>query len=129
MSARAFAKATSSLISSRRKSDRRFQRVSDHVVEIEARKTLALGEAVWMDDDKSAELFCFGPKGSEQGVGQFPASNIRENLHALQSKMAYSPFKLIGRLDPVRHWNGAKRDEIGLVFAQRILPFRCSRLD
>src|SRR5262244_3117565 len=101
-------------------SDRRFERVSNHVVKVEARKTLALGEAVWMDDDKGAELFCFTPKRSEQGVGQFPARNVRENLDALQSKMTYTPFKLFGGLDPVRHWNGAKRDE-PIRFSRNVL--------
>ena len=48
------------------------ERIADHVVEVEAREPLGVGEAVGMDDDERVELFGLLPERREVRLGELP---------------------------------------------------------
>src|SRR5260370_37182126 len=56
------------------------ERISDHVVEIEARQALRLREAIGMYDDEGAELFGLLPERGIFRLRDFPAGDVGQNL-------------------------------------------------
>lgn len=57
-------------------SQRRLEGIADHIVELEAGKTLAFGKPIRMDDDEGSEFFGLGPEGGERRVRQLAPGDI-----------------------------------------------------
>src|SRR5262249_43872262 len=74
--------------------DRGIERITDDVVEVEARKASRLGEAVGMDEHDCAELLGLLPERRESGVRELFAGYIGENLHAFELERCNAALKL-----------------------------------
>ena len=87
------------------------ERIADHVVEVEARQALGLGEAVGMDHHQRAELLGLLPERREGRIGQFLAGHVGQDLDALELELLHAALKLLGRLVAVAHRHAAERDQ------------------
>src|SRR5436190_22666416 len=63
-------------------SDRGLQRIADDIVEIEARQSFPIGEAVRMDDDERAKLLGFFPERRILRLGELASANIGQDFGA-----------------------------------------------
>ena len=79
------------------------ERIADHVVEVEARQTLGVREAVGVDDDEGAELLGLLPERGEGGVAELVAVDVSEDLHALEAELGDATLELLGGLAAVGH--------------------------
>src|SRR5262249_3233763 len=74
--------------------DRGIERIADHIVEVEAREPVGLGESGRMDQNKRAEFFGLAPERGKCRVRQFPARNIGQDLDAPEAQRAHAAFEL-----------------------------------
>src|SRR5262249_59625164 len=91
--------------------ERRLERIADHIVEIEPRQALCLGETVGMDHDERAELLGLLPERRERRIRQLAAADIGQDLGALEAKLLHAALEFARRLLAVLQRHAAERDE------------------
>ncbi len=108
----------------------RVERIADHVVEVEAREPLGVGEAVGMDDDERAERLGLLPERGEVRLRELPARNVGQDLRAFHAERRHAALELVRRFRAVKQRHGAERDEaVGLarhVFSQPSFTMRAA---
>src|SRR5216683_4069451 len=83
-----------------RESDRRLQRVTDHVLQhavpFEPAGGAHLGGTLWVDENHHVELFGLGPEWMKFRVGQLLAVDTAPDQNAPQSEPLDRIFELLG---------------------------------
>src|ERR1700757_4732137 len=89
-----------SLENQMRQSDRRFERVADHVVQhavpFEAAGSAEFCRALRMDENQHAEVFGLSPERAKLGVRQLLAIDAAADQRAAQSELLDRNFELLG---------------------------------
>src|SRR5215470_14216346 len=87
--------------------DRRLQRIADHVIEVETREPLCLGEAVRVNDNEGLELFRLFPEWRKRRIRQLLAGDVGQDLYALELERLDAALKLLRRFLSIRHRHSA----------------------
>src|SRR6185295_3354125 len=77
--------------------DAGFQRIADHIVEVEPGQAAGVGEAVGMDDDERAELLGLLPKRGKGRMRKLLTVDVGEDLHTLEAELADATLELLCR--------------------------------
>src|SRR6202023_1024187 len=98
-----------------RQRDRRFERVTDdivqHAVPFEPPGGVELGRALRMDENQRAELFGLGPERMEFRIRQLLAIDAAADQRAAQSELPDRNFELLGGEIRVLQGNRRQADE------------------
>ena len=93
------------------KRDRGFERVADHIVEIEALESSAVGEAVGMDHHERAQRLGLLPERRVFRLREFAPGDIGQDLRALHAERGHATLELARGFRPVDQRHGAEGDK------------------